>query len=86
MDNISEVVRLFILRNFAHNDDSINLTPSTDLRQLGLLDSLSVLTLLEFLEERFHLEFEAGDLDGDSFSSLANIERLVTSKLDISCR
>ena len=81
MDNIRETVRVFILENFLPGEDPRNLTDDTELKESGILDSLSTLKLVTFLEERFTVEFEANDLDAGNLSSLANIERLVESKL-----
>ncbi len=80
MDNIRELVRHFILENFLPGEDARNLTDETELKESGILDSLSTLKLVAFLEEQFKVEFEAGDLDAGNLSSLVSIERLVRSK------
>lgn len=81
MDNVTDEVRLFILNNLVPDESSVDIRNDTDLREIGLLDSLSTLRLMSFLEEKFHIDFEAADLDEDSFSSLLSIERLVETKL-----
>jgi acyl carrier protein len=80
MDNVRDVVRQFILENFLPGEDPRNLTDETELKESGILDSLSTLKLVSFLEERFGVEFEADDLEAGNLASLANIERLVRSK------
>ena len=80
MDSIRETVRTFVLDNFLPGEDPRNLTDETELKESGILDSLSTLKLVTFLEERFGVEFEANDLEAGNLSSLANIERLVESK------
>ena len=81
MDNMRELVKHFILENFLPGEDPRNLTDETELKESGILDSLSTLKLVSFLEERFKVEFEANDLEAGNLSSLANIERLVRSKM-----
>lgn len=81
MDNIRETVRGFILENFLPGEDPKNLTDETELKESGILDSLSTLKLVSFLEERFKVEFEADDLEAGNLATLTNIERLVTSKM-----
>ena len=81
MDNVREQVRQFILENFLPGEDPRNLTDDTELKESGILDSLSTLKLVSFLEERFKVEFEADDLEAGNLATLANIERLVTSKM-----
>lgn len=80
MDNLRDAVRHFILENFLPGENPKNLTDETELKESGILDSLSTLKLVTFLEERFKVEFEADDLDAGNLATIASIERLVQSK------
>jgi len=80
MEPIRDTVRTFILQHFLPGEDPRNLTDDMELKESGILDSLSTLKLVTFLEERFQVEFEANDLDAGNLSTLTNIERLVTDK------
>lgn len=80
MENIRETVRGFILNNFLPGEDASNLTDSTELKESGILDSLSTLKLVTFLEEQYKVEFEADDLDASNLSTVTNIAALVVSK------
>lgn len=80
MDNVRETVRRFILDNFLPGEDASNLTDSTELKESGILDSLSTLKLVTFLEEQYKVEFEADDLDAGNLSTVATIAQLVASK------
>jgi acyl carrier protein len=46
----------------------------------GLIDSLGVEQLIEFLEERFDITFRAVDLVPSNFRTVRAIERLVVAK------
>lgn len=46
----------------------------------GLIDSLAVLDIVAFLEERFAIRFEPEDLTGENFDSIAAMARLVKSR------
>jgi acyl carrier protein len=70
----------FILENFLPGEDPRNLTPDTELKESGILDSLSTLKLVTFLEERFKVEFDAGDLEAGNLSSIRAIEQLLAAK------
>jgi acyl carrier protein len=80
MADIRAIVRTFILDNFLSGEDPENLKDDTELKESGILDSLSTLKLVTFLEQQFKIEFDADDLDAGNLASLNTIERLVTSK------
>jgi acyl carrier protein len=80
MQNIRETVRRFILDHFLPGEDAANLSDSTELKESGILDSLSTLKLITFLEEHYKVEFEADDLDAGNLSTVATIAELVLSK------
>ncbi|WP_291984360.1 acyl carrier protein [Luteitalea sp.] len=80
MNNTREVVKQFILENFLPGEDPKNLTDDTELKESGILDSLSTLKLVTFLEEHFKIELEASDLDAGNLSSVRSIASLVGSK------
>jgi acyl carrier protein len=80
MDNIKDTVRHFILDNFLPGEDAANLTDRTELKESGILDSMSTLKLVSFLEEQFKVELEADDLDAGNLATIENIEKLVRSK------
>lgn len=81
MEHTRDLVRAFILENFLPGEDPKNLTDDTELKESGILDSLSTLKLVTFLEERFKIELEARDLGAGNLSSVAHIEKLVTDKV-----
>jgi acyl carrier protein len=81
MANVRETVRNYILDNFLPGEDPANLTDDMELKENGILDSLSTLKLVTFLEQQFNVEFEANDLDAGNLASVISIERLVHSKL-----
>jgi acyl carrier protein len=80
MDSTQDIVKRFILQNFLPGEDPKNLTSDTELKESGILDSMSTLKLVAFLEEHFKIELEASDLDAGNLSSVANIANLVASK------
>lgn len=80
MDNTRAVVKQFVLENFLPGEDPKNLTDETELKESGILDSLATLKLVTFLEERFKIELEAGDLDAGNLSTVDSIAGLIESK------
>jgi acyl carrier protein len=81
MDNIVSTVKDYVLATFLPGENPAFLTPSTELIQSGILDSLATLELVSFLESRYGIELEAHDVDASNLGTLADIDRLVRSKL-----
>jgi acyl carrier protein len=81
MQSTEEVIREFILREFLHDENPDELTSTTELISTGILDSLATLKLVTFLEETFGITVAAHEADEDHLNTIADIEKLVQSKL-----
>jgi acyl carrier protein len=57
-----------------------NLRAETPLLSGGAIDSLGILELMTFLGERFDIEIEDGDFDGENVASLASLVRFVVER------
>lgn len=80
MEDILGTVRGFILENFLAGEPAESLSNDSDLKEEGILDSLSTLKLVEFLEKKFHIDFVPEELGSGNLSSVTKIERLVRQK------
>jgi acyl carrier protein len=80
MQPISEAVRDYILREFLPGEDPSELTEETPLITGGILDSISTLKLVAYLEDRFGITLEAHEAGVDNLDSLAQITQLVAAK------
>lgn len=80
MADIQAEVRDFIIREFLPGTDPSELTASTALITDGILDSLSTLQLVAFLEDRFGIEVAAHEATVDYLDTLDRIADLVRSK------
>lgn len=80
MGEIGDAVKAYVLEEFLPGEDPGQLTAETPLQSTGILDSIATLSLVSFLEERFDIQIEPHELDGESFTNIANIEQLVESK------
>ena len=80
MQEIERVVRDFILREFLPGEDPSELTDDTPLITGGILDSISTLKLVVFLEDRFNVIVEAHEAGVENLDSLAQIARLIAEK------
>jgi acyl carrier protein len=80
MQAIANVVRDFILHEFLPGEDPNELTDQTPLITGGILDSISTLKLVVFLEERFGVTIEAYEAGVEHLDSVGQIVRLIGEK------
>lgn len=81
MEDIRGIVRQFIIEHFLSGESPEALSNDADLKESGVLDSLSTLKLVAFLEERFRIDFIPEELGTGNLSSVVKIEQLVKSKM-----
>ena len=80
MKEIERIVRDYILREFLPGEDPGELTGETPLITGGILDSISTLKLVVFLEERFGVTVEAHEAGVEHLDSVALIADLIAEK------
>jgi acyl carrier protein len=79
VDNIRGSLRRFIVDSIVGDEDSVGLTDSADLRATGVLDSLSILKVVAFIEQTFDIELESEEVE--RFSSVEKIVSTIEAKL-----
>jgi acyl carrier protein len=62
---------------------SDNFNSKTDLFREGILDSYSVIQLVNSLEEKFGIVFDYGDLKAAYFRNIASLIGVLTSKYNV---
>ena len=78
---IKEKVRNYLATTLLKNKNIGEITDSTPLITGGLMDSISTMQLINFLEKEFAVEFEAHEVDKDNFDTVIIITQFVESKL-----
>jgi len=81
MQNVKEVIKDYILKEFLPGENPEELTDSTPLITGGILDSLATIKLVVFLEERFQIKIQAHETMADYLDTVADIAQLVSSKM-----
>ncbi|NUO83040.1 acyl carrier protein [candidate division KSB1 bacterium] len=79
-DATKATVKDYILREFLPGENPAALTDATPLISGGILDSLSTLKLVTFLEEKFGIQIEAHEADVEHLDTITNIAALVHAK------
>jgi acyl carrier protein len=80
MDDIRKTVHDYILSEFLPGESPDELKDDTPLITGGVLDSISTLKLVSFLEDRFGITIEAHEAGVENLDSVALISRLVGGK------
>lgn len=77
---MEDIIRAYLTKRFPA---LANLKAETPLLAGGAIDSLGILELMTFLGERFDIEIEDGDFDGETFASLASLVRFVLERKSV---
>jgi acyl carrier protein len=79
-DEVTEAVLAFIRENFLYMRPDFELRPDDRLLERGIIDSLGVVEVLHFVEERYGVQPSDEDITEANFGSLSAIARYVLSK------
>jgi acyl carrier protein len=80
MDDVARHIHAFILREFLPGEDPNELTGRTQLITGGVLDSISTLKLVTYLEDQFGITVEAYEAGVDHLDTIEQIAALVAAK------
>ncbi len=75
--NTKDTIREFITMEILHGALASPLTDQDLLIESGIIDSLGIMSLLSFLEERFSVQIPSEDLMPENFSSISSIAALI---------
>ncbi|MFT4664329.1 MAG: acyl carrier protein [Polaribacter sp.] len=76
---IETAIKTYILKEFFEGDEAA-LTSETPLLSSGIIDSISALQLVDFIEEQFGIEFQAHEVDQDNLHSIETLTNFVIAK------
>ena len=79
---VIEVLRTFIKDQLVPNLD--HLDENQSLLEGAILDSLRIVKLVMFIEEKFDLNISDRELVPDNFETLSSISKLISNKHEIS--
>ena len=81
IDEIKKDIKDYILNEYLPGESSEALTDETELVTHGVLDSLSTLQLVTFIEGRYSIGIAAHEVNTDNLNTLPDIANLIISKL-----
>jgi acyl carrier protein len=80
MVEIKAKIKSFILAECVPGESAENLDDDLPLRANGILDSLSLLKLVSFVESEFRVEVDAHDVDDTNFGSINSVAAYVQNR------
>jgi acyl carrier protein len=78
--DIKAAVKQYVLSRFLPGENPDMLEDTTPLISGGVLDSISTVELVAFLEEQYGVEFEAHEVSADHLDTLNDIAATVLAK------
>ncbi|MEM7707635.1 MAG: acyl carrier protein [Pseudomonadota bacterium] len=73
-------LRTFILENYLFTDDDAELADDDSFLDRGILDSMGILELTEFLKDQFGVKVEDDEMTPDNLDSIGNLLKYLEQK------
>ncbi|MEY4589844.1 MAG: hypothetical protein RL497_1920 [Pseudomonadota bacterium] len=73
-------LRQFILNNYLFTDDQAALTDDASFLDNGILDSMGILELIDFLDETFNVKVAGDELVPENLDSVNSVLKFLASK------
>ncbi|KYG73467.1 MULTISPECIES: phosphopantetheine-binding protein [Roseivirga] len=77
---IKKRLKDYLVQNVLDQNEAGQLSDTTTLISSGIVDSITTLQLVEFIETEFNIEFDAHEVDRDNLDTLILIENFVERK------
>ncbi len=82
MNTIQEQIKNYILTEFAYDRQSI--APDDDLLGQGILDSMGVMQLVDYIEANHGVQISDEDIVPENFRSLNTLQEMISHKNQVS--
>ena len=81
MQSVEEILRTFIEKNILFSSDGFPYTDETSFLENGIVDSTSVLELVAFIEEQFHISIKDSEVIPENFDSISSLSKYIRNKV-----
>ncbi|MDZ7344717.1 MAG: acyl carrier protein [candidate division KSB1 bacterium] len=78
--SVQEQLREFIVAQFMYEQNNKSLDPDDDLLNQGIVDSMGILQVVNFMEEKFGIHVNDEEITPENFRSLRTLTDLVMQK------
>lgn len=80
VDKMKNEIRDYLVTEYLDEEDASNLTDDSPLISSGLIDSISILQVVDYLEKQFEFEFEPHEVDQENINTINLIIGFIQSK------
>ncbi|MFZ0427810.1 MAG: acyl carrier protein [Acidobacteriota bacterium] len=80
MENIASAIRAYIAQNILFSGESYPYSDDASLLDEGIVDSMNVLELVNFVEEKFGIKVNDPEIVPDNFDSVRRLASFVERK------
>ncbi len=77
MDELAEVIRNYVMKEYLEQGDEREVTETTPLISGGIVDSFSMVSLKRFLERKYSIRIPDADATPEAFDTVNSIAELV---------
>ncbi|UCH98496.1 MAG: acyl carrier protein [Candidatus Aminicenantes bacterium] len=81
---IREKIREFIVGNLNDVEELAIFNDDENIFEMGLVNSLFAMKLLNYVESEFHVEVTYDDMEIENFSTVSNITKFIRQKEEVS--
>lgn len=83
MNSVDELLRKYIAENILFSNDGYPYPDEASFLENGIVDSMNVLELVMFVEQRFGVKVEDSEIVPDNFDSIAKLASFVRRKQEL---
>lgn len=80
LDTIKTLNTFFKQQNLISDNGFENLSPNFSLLDEGLIDSINLMKLISFIEEKFNITIDEAEMTPENFDTLNSLGELITKK------
>ena len=82
MNLVKEKIKTFVVANFLFGDDE-GLAEETSFLESGVIDSMGILELVDYIEKEFKVAISDEELLPENLDSINNISSFLENKMDL---
>lgn len=81
IEEIKTTVKAYVIKEFFDEASASELTDTTPLISGGIMDSISTIQMVDFLEKEYKIEFQAHEVDQDNLNTIDLIANFVIKRI-----